>query len=159
MAALKRRREAVIHATPRVEGVMSGASAGRFEGYTMDELVALPREDWDALLSSGEPMVFRVGEAVVLGRLRMREARLVVELAHIDGGGDGVLVALWRLADRLALRWELSEIEWLVHAATCARPNLRLRALLVARGFGLVDHPEIGAVYWLCRPVAGGVGH
>jgi hypothetical protein len=129
-------------------------SAARVEGYTLEELESLDRAVWDALLLIGEPQIVRFGSASVLGRIKVCGSTLVVELAQIDGGGEGVLVALWSLIARLAARWGLVEVEWLVHAVACARPNHRLRALLVQRRFSLTEHPEVGLVYRLCRPVA-----
>lgn len=62
------------------------------EGYTKDELVAFG--DLEALAINGEPIVFRVGTADVLGQFSRHEDVLIAELAVVEGGGDGVLVAL-----------------------------------------------------------------
>jgi len=65
------------------------------EGYTPDELLALPDEQLDAFVFVGEPLLFRAGTATILGEFRIVEDRLIAELAQIDGGGEGVLPALW----------------------------------------------------------------
>lgn len=48
---------------------------------------------------------------------------------------------------RIARRRTLKEIEWLVHATNCARPNPKLRRVLERRGFEVVQHPQRGACY------------
>lgn len=99
------------------------------------------------------PVTFRVGSAEVLGSFAVEPGLLVVELAHIDGGGEGVLIEIWSLAARLAGAWGLAEVQWRVHAVTCAAPNPRLRAALERRGFTVAERPT-GPVYELRRSVA-----
>jgi hypothetical protein len=71
------------------------------EGLTPEEILQLPDEDLRALIAVG-PMVFKVGTADVLGQVRFRNDTLMIELAHIDGGGEGVLLTLSRLAAAFA---------------------------------------------------------
>src|SRR5262245_40106865 len=99
----------------------------RIEGYTPDELLAALDEDIESLLFSGSPLVFRAGSATVLGQFGVEANRLVLELAQIDGGGEGVLPSLAALAQRYARRRKLDAVEWLVYATACAKPNLKLR--------------------------------
>jgi hypothetical protein len=115
----------------------------KIEGYTADELLALPDADFEALILCARPLTFRVGTAEILGQFLIRNDRLVIELAHIDGGGEGVLPLLGSIAERYARARGLRSVEWIVHALTCARPNTRLRALLERRGF--VHEMENGA--------------
>ncbi len=117
------------------------------EGFTADEILAVPAGDLDALVFVGEPVVFRVGSAEVLGEFRCRDARLILELAHIDGGGEGVLPTLGSLAQRYAAREGLDQIEWIVHAVTCAAPNPRLKHMLERRGFTVAALPGVGDAY------------
>lgn len=56
------------------------------EGMTPEEFLALPDRDFQTLVLTGEPVAFRAGSAEVLGQFEVREQRLVIELAHIDGG-------------------------------------------------------------------------
>jgi hypothetical protein len=70
------------------------------EGYTTEELLHLPEEQIDAFLLCNEPVAFRVGSAEILGQFKVNNDSLVVELAHIDGGGEGVLPTIWSLAER-----------------------------------------------------------
>jgi hypothetical protein len=71
-----------------------------FEGLRKDEILNLPKETIEQLVLIGEPLVFRVGSAVLLGSFKVEADRLVIELAHIEGGGEGVLVSLASLTRR-----------------------------------------------------------
>src|SRR6516225_3029787 len=97
-----------------------------FEGYTEDEILALPKEHVNAIILTGETVVFRAGSATILGEFRVEGNRLRIELAQIEGGGEGVLLGLGALARRFALLNGLSVVEWIVHAVHCAKPNLKL---------------------------------
>jgi hypothetical protein len=116
------------------------------EGLTPDQVLDLPDDDIAALIAVG-PIVFRMGSASILGQVKVLPDRLVVELAQVDGGGEGVLPTLWMLADRLASKRQLGAIEWIVHAVNCAHPNLKLRRLLIRQGFEVVEISDIGSVY------------
>lgn len=105
------------------------------EGYTPEEILSLGDEHLAALVFCGEPLVFRAGSAQILGEFRLSDNRLEVELAQIEGGGEGVLPALWSLAERYAAQKNLDHVDWIVHALTCAKPNLKLRRVLERRGF------------------------
>ncbi|XUM22031.1 hypothetical protein ACRAVF_33485 [Bradyrhizobium oligotrophicum S58] len=117
------------------------------EGLTVDEILALPDEHVSALIAVG-PVVFSAGSAEILGQIRLRLGALIVELAQIDGGGEGVLPTLWRLADRYARQRELDAVEWVVHAINCARPNMKLRLFMEKRGFDVRDVEGIGPAYY-----------
>lgn len=120
-----------------------------FEGLTQNEILALSQDEIDGLILNGRPIVFRAGSATVLGEFRRENMRLIIELAQIDGGGEGVLLALGSLARRFASQHNLEAIEWLVHATNCAKPNLKLRRTLDRRGFVIREVPNIGSVYYL----------
>lgn len=64
-----------------------------------------------------------------------------------------MLPALWGLAQQYARRKGLREVEWIVHAVYCARPNLRLRRVLERKGFAVVDRPGSGRVYYLLQRI------
>jgi len=117
------------------------------EGYTPDELLALPDATLDAIALSGDALVFRVGSAEILGRSGIAADTLVIELGHIDGGGEGALPTLSAVARRYARRRGLDAIEWRVHAVHCARPNLKLRRVLLRRGFAIHEIPGVGECY------------
>ena len=117
------------------------------EGMTPEALLALPKEEFDALVLSGEVVTFRIGTAEIVGNFRRDDSCLSVELGHIDGGGEGVLPTIASIADKIAARDQLAETEWIVHAVNCAKPNLKLRGVLERRGFVVRTLPDVGDVY------------
>jgi hypothetical protein len=125
------------------------------EGYTDEELLDLPEEQVDAFVLCNAPVAFRVGSAEILGQFKINETCLVVELAHIDGGGEGVLPTIWSLAERYAAKKDLEMVEWIVHAVHCAKPNLKLRRILELKGFTIENMAGIGETYHYVHEVAG----
>jgi hypothetical protein len=125
----------------------------RIEGVTVDELLAIPEEGIDQLALTGQPIVFRIGTAEVLGEFRRAGNVLSIDLAHIDGGGEGVLPALGSLVERYARSRCIETIEWLVRATNCAQPNPKLKALLERRGFVAREVPGRGEAYYLSEHV------
>jgi hypothetical protein len=119
------------------------------EGYTADELLGLLQENVDSLILCGNPIAFRVGTAEILGQFKIEDQTLVVELAHIDGGGEGVLPTLWALVERYAKTKHLPAVKWIVHAVHCAKPNLKLRRLLELKGF-TIQRISGGAEAYTC---------
>ena len=109
----------------------------RIEGYSQDEVLAIPSQQVRDLILTGEPVVFGIGSATVLGEFRVTESSLRIELAQIEGGGEGVLLTLGSLARRFAALNGIRDIEWVVHAIHCAKPNLKLRRVLRRRGFAV----------------------
>jgi hypothetical protein len=85
----------------------------------------------------------------LLGSFKITRDRLVIELAQIEGGGEGVLVSLASLAKRYVRLRGLSGVEWIVHAVSCAKPNLKLRRMLEHRGFTIEEISGIGEAYHL----------
>jgi hypothetical protein len=125
--------------------------AGReimFEGFSQDQILALPPSDIESLVLTGEPLVLRIGSATILGKFRVTNGLLRVELAQIEEGGEGVLVALWVLARRFAGLRGLSGVEWIVHAIHCASPNMKLRRVLQKRGFSIRNVEGSGEAYY-----------
>jgi hypothetical protein len=120
----------------------------KIEGYTSDELLALPTAELDAFVFIGRPVVVRVGSAEVLAECHGRDTTLVVDLAHIDGGGEGALPTLTTFLDRFAQRRGFQRVEWLVRATNCARPNDKLRRVLVRKGFEIRNLAEFGECYY-----------
>lgn len=118
------------------------------EGYLPDQILSLPDEQLDAFVLSGRPIVFRAGSAEILGEFKIKGESLIVELAQIDGGGEGVLPALNSLAQRYAKKRGLKKMEWIVHALNCAEPNLKLRRVMERRGFQIVDIEGGGKAYY-----------
>jgi hypothetical protein len=132
---------------------MSKSREISIEGYTPDDLLSLPDEQINTFIFTGEPLVFRAGSAIILGEFRRGNDRITLELAQIDGGGEGVLPTLWRLAERYAQIHDLTYVEWVVHAINCAHPNPKLRRVLIRRGFTIRDVPGFGEAYYLLAVV------
>lgn len=124
-----------------------------FEGLSEQEILALSHEHIEKLILLGEPLVFRAGSAEILGSFKITSDRLVVELAQIEGGGEGVLVSLASLAKRCVTLRKLSGVEWIIHAVTCAQPNLKLRRVLERRGFVVKNVDGVGEAYYLSEEV------
>ncbi|MCP3104547.1 hypothetical protein LZ198_37360 [Myxococcus sp. K15C18031901] len=125
------------------------------EGYTVEEVLRLTEQELAAFALTGEPVVIRIGSAELLGSFRLQPDTFFVELAHIDSGGEGILPTFWRLVRRFAQERGIGRIEWVVHAVRCARPNLKLRRVLVRRGFVVRTLPGIGEAYHLVDMLPG----
>ena len=124
-----------------------------FNGLTTDDIFCLPIDMLNREVVNGQFLVLRAGTADVLGRFWVDQDVLIVELGHIDGGGEGVLPALAVLARRYARQRGLVAVDWRVHAVTCREPNPKLRRLLDRRGFAVVDVPETGVCYHKVEPI------
>ncbi|WP_245442565.1 hypothetical protein [Mesorhizobium hawassense] len=117
------------------------------EGVSLEALRMLSHPDQDALLSFARPVSFTMGSATVLAEFNKDGSELIVNLAHIDGGGEGVLLILWKAVRGYATERGYRSIRWNVHALTCARPNPRLQRLLRTHGFDEVDDPSYGPIF------------
>ena len=127
----------------------------KFESLTPDEILDLDVTDVDELVFNGEAIVVNIGSAQILGQFSLQDDVMVIGLAQIDGGGEGVLPAIASLASKLAKQRDIREIEWQVHAVTCAQPNLKLRQMLVRRGFEIREVDGVGEVYYQVSAVTG----
>ena len=121
-----------------------------FEGFTRDEILRLPAEQIEQLVLTGEPIVFSAGTARILGEFRLRDNHLLVTLAQIEGGGEGVLPSLWLLIEDYARSRSLDAVEWIVHAVSCAQPTLKLKRVLERKGFAIRDI-EGASAYYHCQ--------
>ncbi|MER9678795.1 hypothetical protein NKJ23_05590 [Mesorhizobium sp. M0184] len=118
------------------------------EGVSLETLRALSRADQDALLAFGRPISFAMGSsATVLAEFNRNGGTLLVNFAHIDGGGEGVLLVLWRLVRAYAIDRQFKLIRWNVHAATCATPNPRLQHFLRSHHFAEIDDASYGRIF------------
>ncbi|MEO5930713.1 MAG: hypothetical protein ABIR47_12325 [Candidatus Kapaibacterium sp.] len=97
----------------------------------------MPSEDLDELLLRGKPIIISVGSATVLAEISRNDRTLTIHLAHIDGGGEGILPLFIGMARQYAVERKFSRIEWIVLAANCARPNPKLLRFLELKGFVL----------------------
>jgi hypothetical protein len=119
------------------------------EGFAPEEILSIPDKELDAWVFSATPIVFRAGTAEVLGQFSVVDSRMTAELAHIDGGGEGVLPTITMVLRRIAERRGLKEIEWLVYATNCARPNPKLRRVLERSGYTVASDDKRGDLYRL----------
>ncbi|HEV8367181.1 MAG TPA: hypothetical protein VGQ39_04445 [Pyrinomonadaceae bacterium] len=71
--------------------------------------------------------MFRAGTAEILGEFKVKAESLIVELAQIDGGGEGVLPTLTSLTHRYAKRRGLKKVEWIVKSLTVATNRSEFR--------------------------------
>jgi len=118
------------------------------EGESLKEILTWPEHYFDELVLIDDPIVLNIGTAEVLGQFAVHDNVLVVELAQIDGGGEGVLPAISRIAKRVAKIKSIKTIDCIVHAINCAEPNIKLRAHLVKTGFEIRNVPGKGDAYF-----------
>jgi hypothetical protein len=119
----------------------------RIEGLSLAELRSMAPEDQDILVPFGRALAFHIGTATILAEFLERDGGLVVNLAHIDGGGEGVLLPLWKTILGWARQRGRPFVRWNVFAATCAEPNPRLLAFLKSHEFDEVDDLEHGRIF------------
>jgi hypothetical protein len=81
------------------------------EGYRPDELPEGLDPGLEAEIVNGRPLVARIGTAEVLISLALEGHLLRAELAHVDGGGEGVLPTLIPIILRFARRRGATEID------------------------------------------------
>lgn len=123
------------------------------EGYSIDEILLLPDEQLKSFVFVDEPIVFKVGSAEILGEFRIENNNLIVELAQIEGGGEGVLPLLFILAKKYAQQHNLQKVEWIVHALNCAKPNPKLRPIMERKGFTIENIEGIGQAYYYSQTI------
>ena len=114
------------------------------EGCTVDELIAI--DELEALVVTGDPIIFCVGSAEVLGEFSRAGDVLTVELAVVEAGGEGILITLVDAVERWS-RSRVAAIEWIVYATDCAEPNPRLIRVLTRFGFELHSRDKAADCY------------
>ena len=128
---------------------MSNRRKVNIEGYSPEQILEMTDEMLNNFVFIDEPIIFIVGTSEILGSFKIENEKLIIELAQIDGGGEGVLLTLWVLAEKYAKKRNLLYVEWIVHAINCAKPNLKLREVLNKRGFKVEHVDGIGDAYHL----------
>ena len=93
------------------------------EEFSIDELLALPKGELDAFVFTGRPVVARVGSAEILIECKRRGEVLVVDLAHIDGGGEGALPTVVGFVERFAKNRDSHTIESKPETEACLGPK------------------------------------
>lgn len=64
-----------------------------------------------------------------------------------------IRVSLASLAKRYVTLRKLSGVEWIIHAVTCANPNLKLRRVFERRGFVVKNVEGVGEAYYLWEAI------
>ena len=119
------------------------------EGYTIDELNSLiGTADFEELIFTEKPVVFNAGSAEILGQFSKERNELHVDLAHIEGGGEGILIAINSMAKKYAIEKDYDIINWYVHATNCAKPNPKLQRILRLREFEITTIEGKGSVFY-----------
>lgn len=118
------------------------------DGMSEEELLELVKEKaYQDLIFMGEPIIFSVGTSEILGQFKKDATSMEVILSHIEGGGEGVLLKITNLFRDFAKSQEIQEIDWIIHAADCPKPNPKLKRILELKGFKMVNHERDGLVY------------
>ena len=118
------------------------------EGFEEEELLEWSKsEEFQALIFTKEPVIFKAGTSEILGQFDRSESELFIVFSHIEGGGEGVLIKLMNLFRKFARENKLTRINWIVHAVDCPKPNPKLPRILEMKGFTIGIDPQDGAVY------------
>ena len=121
----------------------------KIEGYSPDEIASFSIKELRSLIFCDEPITFQAGSGEILGQFKIKGESLIIELAHIDGGGEGVLPTIAALAKKLAKREGFAFIDWRVHAINCEKPNFKLQNVLEKKGFIIEKVSDSGECYHL----------
>ena len=116
------------------------------DGIKPAELLKL--DDLEAYTLAGRPIVFSVGEAEILAEFSKSEKVLLVEIAVVEQGGEGVLPVLIDTIERAASLREFTAIEWSVLARNCSKPNPKLMRVLEKIGFEIRQLQSGTEYYW-----------
>ncbi len=118
------------------------------EGFNELEIAELSKsEEFQAIVFSDEPVIFKAGTSEILGQLKKGDTKLEITFSHITGGGEGVLLKLMNLFRQFAKKDQKKKIIWIVHAVDCPKPNPKLPRILAMKGFEIVEDPIDGKVY------------
>lgn len=128
---------------------MSKRKPIRIEGFVLDEILQFPIEDLLEYVEASTPVIVAIGSAEVLCEFRIQNGTLIAVLAHIDGGGEGVLRAAHRLLADAAHRTGCTDLKLVATAVNCAEPNLKLRRLLERLNFVVESTNDYGEAYVL----------
>lgn len=121
----------------------------KIEGESIEEILKWSESDFDDLVLIDKPIVLNIGSGEVLGQFAIKDKEnLLIELAQIDGGGEGILPIIHKIARHLSKIKNLTCIEYIVHAINCAEPNLKLRAFLIKMDFEIKEVTGKGEAYY-----------
>src|ERR1700732_1829907 len=89
-----------------------------FEGLKEEEILDLPKETVEHLILLGEPIVFRVGSATLLGSFKVNCNHLVVELAPDRGRRQRRAGVCGFAGETIFQAAYIVGCEWIVHAVS-----------------------------------------
>ncbi|HYF03232.1 MAG TPA: hypothetical protein VEC36_07640 [Patescibacteria group bacterium] len=106
------------------------------EGNNANQLLEMLDEpSFKNEIISGKPIVFKIGNAQILAQFEENDNSAVIDLVHIDGGGEGVLLAFINLAKSYCRTNNIHKTYWYIHARNCANPNQKLQRILELKNF------------------------
>ena len=118
------------------------------DGMSELELLELAKDkEFQEIIFMDKPLIFTAGTSEILGQFKREEDSMEIILSHIDGGGEGVLLRITNLFREFGKQQGINEIDWIVHAADCPKPNPKLKRILELKGFEMVNHERDGLVY------------
>ncbi len=117
------------------------------DGYSVEELKKLAGDsEFEKLIFTNEPTVFSAGTAEILGQFHKVNNQLHIDLVHIDGGGEGVLISIKSIIRTYGKLKRFDEIHWYVHATNCHKPNNKLQRILRLKKYELKSFDTKGSV-------------
>ena len=117
------------------------------DGYSVEELKKLAGDsEFEKLIFTNEPTVFSAGTAEILGQFHKVNNQLHIDLVHIDGGGEGILISIKSIIRTYAKLNNINEINWYVHATNCHKPNNKLQRILQLKNYELKSFDTKGSV-------------
>jgi len=122
------------------------------DGLSQDDLLkTLADPAFEAMVFHDEPIIFSVGTSTLLTHFHKTDSALRVEISHIEGGGEGVLLALSSTLKQYGKQQHLSTLHWYIHATDCIAPNPKLGKILILKGFVIQEDEKRGEVYYLAE--------
>lgn len=118
-------------------------------GLTQDQLLAqLEDPDFEEMVFIEEPIIFQIGSSNILAQLTKSDNEMSIEISHIEGGGEGVLLTLNTTIKRYCKQRGIEYVSWYIFATDCVNPNPKLGKVLLLRGYEIVKDNVRGAVYY-----------
>jgi len=118
------------------------------EGVSSEEILEIIDDpEFEQGIISNEPLVFNIGSAEVLAQFGILNDEIIVDLVHITGGGEGVLLIIRNLVKSYCKQREISTINWQIHATNCVNPNPKLKRILELRNYQIKNVANRGNVY------------
>jgi hypothetical protein len=118
------------------------------DGMSEEELLELVKEkEYQEIIFMDEPIIFKAGTSEILGQFNKDATSMEIILSQIEGGGEGVLLKITNLFREFAKSQAIQEIDWIIHAADCPKPNPKLKRVLELKGFKMETHERDGLVY------------